>query len=54
MDIASEVISNSLMCTNYLNTLYMLGAYCNDPKFLDRYAWANSADPDQTAPRGAV
>ena len=24
--------------------------YCNDPKFLDRYAWANSADPDQTAP----
>ena len=28
--------------------------YRNDPKFLDRYAWANSADPDQTAPRGAV
>ena len=25
--------------------------YCNDPKFSDRYAWANSADPDQT---GAV
>ena len=25
--------------------------YRNDPKFLDRYAWANSADPDQTAPR---
>ena len=25
-----------------------------DPKFSDRYAWANSADPDQTAPRGAV
>ena len=24
--------------------------YRNDPKFLDRYAWANSADPDQTAP----
>ena len=23
----------------------------NDPKFSDRYAWANSADPDQTAPR---
>ena len=22
----------------------------NDPKFSDRYAWANSADPDQTAP----
>ena len=23
--------------------------YRNDPKFLDRYAWANSADPYQTA-----
>ena len=22
--------------------------YCNDPKFTDRYTWANSADPDQT------
>ena len=28
--------------------------YRNDPKFSDRYAWANSADPAQTAPRGAV
>ena len=28
--------------------------YRNDPKFLDRLVWANSADPDQTAPRGAV
>ena len=28
--------------------------YGNDPKFSDRYTWANSADPDQTAPRGAV
>ena len=23
--------------------------YRNDPKFSDRYAWANSPDPDQTA-----
>ena len=22
--------------------------YRNDPKFSDRYVWANSADPDQT------
>ena len=29
-------------------------AYRNDPKFLDRSAWANSADPDQTAPRGGA
>ena len=28
--------------------------YCNVPKFSDRQVWANSADPDQTAPRGAV
>ena len=32
----------------------MKDTYRNDPKFSDRYAWANSADPDQTAPRGAV
>ena len=25
-----------------------------DPKFSDIYVWANSADPDQTALRGAV
>ena len=28
--------------------------YRNDPKFWDKQVWANSADPDQTAPRGAV
>ena len=28
--------------------------YRNDPKFSDRKVWANSADPDQSAPRGAV
>ena len=28
--------------------------YHNDPKFSDRLIWANSADPDQTAPSGAV
>ena len=42
------------------STLYTSGPlltmkiYRNDPKFSDRYAWANNADPDQTAPRGAV
>ena len=29
-------------------------SYCNDLKFWDRLVWANSADPDQTAPLGAV
>ena len=28
--------------------------FCNGPKFSDKLVWANSADPDQTAPRGAV
>ena len=26
--------------------------YRNFPKFSDRQVWSNSADPDQTAPRG--
>ena len=26
---------------------FLITDYRNDPKFLDRYAWANSADPDQ-------
>ena len=28
--------------------------YRNDPKFLDSQVCANSVDPDQTAPEGAV
>ena len=28
--------------------------YRNDPKFSYILIWANSADPDQTSPRGAV
>ena len=28
--------------------------YRNNPKFSDKLVWANIADPDQTAPRGAV
>ena len=38
----------------YVNPVLWRMRYHNDPKFSDRYAWANSADPDQTAPRGAV
>ena len=30
------------------------GTYRNDPKFLDRQAWANSVHLDQTAPKGTV
>ena len=28
--------------------------YRNEPKLSDIQVWANSADPDQTAPRGGV
>ena len=28
--------------------------YHNEPMFSDRQVWANSVDPDLTAPRGAV
>ena len=37
-----------------MNVKKVFISYRNDPKFSDRYAWANSADPDQTAPLGAV
>ena len=37
-----------------LQLLFMVKIYSNDPKFTDILVLANSADPDQTAPRGAV
>ena len=37
------------------NRVYQsIDQYRNDPKFSDRYAWANSVDPDQTAPSGLI
>ena len=47
-----DVAHKHLFCKGTVKALS--STYRNDPKFLDRYAWANSADPDQTAPRGAV
>ena len=32
----------------YIIIIFYQNQYRNDPKFSDRYAWANSADPDQT------
>ena len=34
--------------------IFYVAEYRNNPKFSDRKDWANSADPDQTPPRGAV
>ena len=42
------------LCKNKVTIIYFVLLYRNDPKFSDRQVWANSADPDQTAPRGAV
>ena len=41
-------------CLHILHCILLILAYHNDPKFSDRLVWANSADPDQTVPRGAV
>ena len=30
------------------SVVFTVSAYRNDPKFSDRYAWANSADPEQS------
>ena len=34
-----------------LSLNYGISKYHNDPKFSDRRVWANSVDPDQTAPK---
>ena len=49
-----EFFKNNTNFCNFMGIYTNFHQYCNDRKFLDRYAWANSADPDQTAPRGAV
>ena len=39
----------------FFNPLVVLEFECRkDPEFSDRQLLANSADPDQTAPRGAI
>ena len=40
----AQVLTKSLLESKYRNV----------PKFSDRQVWANSADPDQTSPKGAV
>ena len=51
----SDLASFSSVTSHYFPLpVRHLPAYHNVPKFSDRQVWANSADPDQTAPRGAV
>ena len=46
------ISANMFKVATFLGLLRFI--YRNDPKFSDRYVWANSADPDHTAPGGAV
>ena len=48
------LIGSFELVSGLLLSLYSASKYRNDPKFSDKQVWANSADPDQTAPRGIV
>ena len=48
-----DVASESLWKLHISQILGQL-QYRNIPKFSDRQVWANSADPDQAAPRGGL
>ena len=50
----SELLSSVKAIMSVLQSIENYGKNRNDPKFSDRLVGANSADPDQTAPRGAV
>ena len=47
-------LSGALVLQYYTWTQSFLKHYSKDPKLSDRHARAYSANPDQTAPRGAV
>ena len=47
-------VKNIMLKDSFLFCSFFSIFYRNVPKFSDRHVWANSADPDQTAPRGAV
>ena len=51
---ANEIVAGNhfILCT--LEIFTDTEIYRNDPMFLDRYAWANSADPDQTPQRSSL
>ena len=53
------VLYNKPPCSNFrvitanfsgVRIFRIFGNYCNDLKYMDRQAWENSVDPDQTAP----
>ena len=48
-----RIITGVFLVSRYLGILRYV-CYRNFPKFSDSQVWANSVDPDQIAPRGAV
>ena len=48
-----RIITGVFLVSKYLVILRYV-CYRNFPKFSDSQVWANSVNPDQTAPRGAV
>ena len=49
-----KIVTGKTKCLERCSYLTEYNNYCNVPKFLDRKVWANSVEPDQTAPREAV
>ena len=47
-------LRNLIKITQCYLYVFKQTSYRNDPKFSDRQVWANSVDPVQTVPRGAV
>ena len=43
----SDMLLTALTVLGADNHIWWFQTYRNDPKFSDRYAWANIADPDQ-------
>ena len=49
-----HMFENGQSCMECRKQISYIQIYRNDPKFSDGQVLVNSADPDQTAPRGAV
>ena len=49
-----QVLTTTVNGSTTVSEGEITGTYCNDPKFSNRLVWSDSADPDQTDPRGAV
>ena len=51
-DISKQIVKNQIL--HKLRLTGICSVYRNFPKFSDRQVWANSVDPDQTAPSSLI